>query len=65
MKKELEVGKDYGKMFGLKDGQHMVYNGNISWTATEGAKTMTMDSQKMTDDITKRINQTATIMGSM
>lgn len=57
-KSELQIGKDYGFVFGLnKDHQHMIYNGGISWTAVEGEKSLTMDSQQTTEQVYKYINQ--------
>ena len=58
MKKELKIGKNYGEIFGLdeKSGKKMIYNGGISWTAIDGEKQMTMDSQKTTDNALKYIN---------
>lgn len=48
----LEVGKDYGKIFGLdaSKGQKFIYNGGISWTAIGINGEMTDDSQEATDD---------------
>lgn len=50
MVKSLEVGKDYGSLFGLdksKD-QHMIYNGNDAWTALDGTRQMSLHSKAQT-----------------
>jgi hypothetical protein len=55
--KTLIVGRDYGPIFGIFKGT-MVYNGGISWTATQvGRESMTRDSQKTTDNAIAYINQ--------
>jgi hypothetical protein len=50
MGKELEIGKDYGAIFGLdsKNGQHMIYNGDDNWTAINGEVKMTDNSPETT-----------------
>lgn len=57
--KNLEIGKNYGEIFGLDEqkGKKMIYNGEISWTAIDGDKQMTMDSQKTTDNAIEYINR--------
>jgi hypothetical protein len=57
--KNLEIGKNYGDIFGLDEqkGQKMIYNGGISWTAINGDKQFTKDSQETTDNAIKYINQ--------
>jgi len=67
MTKELEIGKDYGSIFGLdsKKGQQMIYNGGISWTAKQGDKEMTKDSQSTTDNALTYINQPTIKMGDI
>lgn len=59
MEKELVVGKDYGSIFGLDadKGQKMVYNGGISWTAIQGDRRMTKDSQETTNNALAYINR--------
>lgn len=54
MKKgELEVGKNYGLIFGLDEGQgqKMVYNGGISWTAINGDLQLRDDNDQETTDL--------------
>jgi hypothetical protein len=57
--KQLVVGKDYGCIFGLSEnsGKKIIYNGGISWTAIDGERTMTKDSQKTTDNALEYINR--------
>jgi hypothetical protein len=52
MKKELIIGKDYGPIFGLNplQGQHMIYNGGISWTAKNGDLQFTDDAQETNEE---------------
>jgi hypothetical protein len=57
-KRTLEVGHNYAEVFGLDiKKQAMIYNGGISWTAKEGDREMTMDSQKTTDNALEYINR--------
>mgnify|MGYP006943672271 CR=1 FL=1 len=55
--KNLEIGKNYGEIFGLTGNRQMIFNGGISWTAKEGEREMTMDSQKTTDNAIEYINR--------
>ena len=66
MTKELEIGKDYYSIFGQDQSgkKQMIYNGGISWTAKDGDRTMTMDSQKQTDSALEYINRPSVNMGS-
>lgn len=66
MRKELKVGKNYGEIFGVdpQKGQ-MIYNGGISWTAKQGDKEMTKDSQSTTDNALAYINQPTVKMGDI
>jgi hypothetical protein len=59
MKKELVVGKNYYSIFGndTTGTKKLIYNGGISWTAIDGDRQMTMDSQKQTDAAIEYINQ--------
>lgn len=63
--KNLEIGHNYGDIFGLnkEKGQQFIYNGGISWTAKEGERSMTMDSQDNTDKAMKTINEPVINMG--
>ena len=47
---KLEIGHDYGAIFGLKkeNGQKLIYNGGISWTGIQGDQEKTMDSEDTT-----------------
>lgn len=47
--KTLQTGENYGDVFGFdKDkGQTMIYNGGVNWTATNGDKSKTIDSQEL------------------
>lgn len=64
MTNQLEIGKNYGEIFGLeKSNGTIVYNGGINWTATQGDRIMTMDSQAQTDAAIKYINQPSVQMG--
>lgn len=67
MDKKLEIGKDYGSIFGLKkeEGQKMIYNGGISWTAIQGEQQMTKDSQATTDNALNYINSPSIKMGDI
>lgn len=64
--KNLVVGTDYYSIFGSDQSgkKKMVYNGDISWTATDGERTMTMDSKKQTDSALEYINRPSVNMGS-
>jgi hypothetical protein len=62
--KQLIIGHDYAEIFGLDPdkGQHMIYNGGISWTAKKTLKSgeiqeMTRDSELTTDNALAYINQ--------
>jgi hypothetical protein len=59
MTKQLEIGKNYYSIFNANgsDTKKMIYNGGISWTAIDGDKQMTMDSQKTTDNAFEYINR--------
>lgn len=63
--KDLVIGKDYGAIFGLdaKNGNKMIYNGGINWTAIKGEKTMTMDSKGTTDNAVEYVSKPSTMMG--
>ncbi len=52
MKKQLEIGKDYGFVFGLdsEKGKAMIYNGNNSWTAKDGDREMTKENATETSE---------------
>lgn len=65
MMKELEIGKDYGFVFGLdlKKDQHMIYGGGDAWTAKEGERTKQLDSPGTTTKVAEYINRPATLMG--
>lgn len=60
---KLEIGKNYGSIFGLKEHQQMIFNGGISWTAKETGKEMTKECQKTTDNVLAQINKTSVTMG--
>ena len=67
--KTLVVGENYSTIFGLNaEGQKMIYNGGISWTACQivngESKSMTMDSQKTTDSALDYINKQPINMGN-
>jgi hypothetical protein len=59
MKKQLEVGKNYYDIFGsdTTGKKQLIYNGGISWTAIDGNRKMTMDSQKQTNSALEYINR--------
>ena len=59
MKKQLKIGKDYYEIFGDSENgkKKMIYNGGISWTAKDGDREMTMDSQQTTDNALEYINR--------
>ena len=63
--KTLQIGENYGDVFGFdKDlGQTMIYNGGISWTATNGDKSKTIDSQGTSDKVLEYINRTSINQG--
>jgi hypothetical protein len=67
MAKQLEIGKDYGCIFGLSSdkGQYMIYGGGINWMAKNGDKTQTVDSQQTTDNAVAYINRPSIHMGSL
>ena len=50
---KLEIGKDYGIIFGLdaKVGQKMIYNGSDNWTAINGDLQQTDDSPETTTEV--------------
>jgi hypothetical protein len=54
---KLEIGKNYGSIFGLNEKQEMIFNGGISWTAKENGREMTKDCQKTTDAAFAYINR--------
>lgn len=64
--KTLEIGKDYGSIFGLdaknKD-QHLVYNGGNSWTMKEGAREQTVENGKYNEKVIDYINRPEIHMG--
>jgi hypothetical protein len=62
---KLIIGKDYYQIFGSNEPgkKQMIYNGGISWTAKDGDKEMTMDSQKQTDNALEYINRPSVTMG--
>lgn len=64
--KTLQVGENYGDVFGFDKnlGQTMIYNGGINWTATNGDKMKTIDSQGTTDKVIEYINRPIINMGS-
>ena len=64
--KTLQIGENYGDVFGFdKDlNQSMIYNGGINWTATNGDKVKTIDSQGTTDKVIEYINRPFINMGS-
>ena len=57
MNKTLEIGKNYGSIFGLNEKQQMIFNGGISWTTKEGGREMTKECQKTTDSALAYINR--------
>lgn len=63
--KQLVVGHDYGSIFGLdKDkGQHMIYNGDISWTAKNGDSERTLNAGTQTKRAIDYINKPSIMMG--
>lgn len=65
MKNELEIGHDYGFVFGLdtKKDQHMVYDGGNTWTAREGERARQMDSPGTTAKVLEYINRPTILMG--
>jgi hypothetical protein len=54
---KLVVGKDYGIIFGLdaNHNQHMIYNGNDSWTAINGELQQTDNSPETTTEIVNHL----------
>jgi len=67
MEKTLEIGTDYGFVFGLdakNKNQHMIYNGADSWTAKEGSRERTADSAGTTAKVLEYINRPTVMMGS-
>ena len=64
--KTLQIGENYGDVFFFdKDlNQSMIYNGGINWTATNGDKVITIDSQGTTDKVIEYINRPFINMGS-
>ncbi len=67
MKKQLEIGKDYGFVFGLnaKKGQTMTYLGGIKFVASNGAQSKEADSQGTYDKVLDYINLPVIKMGRM
>ena len=65
--KTLEIGTDYGFVFGLdaknKD-QHMVYGGGDTWTAKEGTRERTTESAGTTAKALEYINRPSVMMGT-
>ncbi len=63
--KTLEIGHDYGEVFGFNKelGQTMIYNGGINWTATNGDKSKTLESQATSDKVLEYINRPSVNMG--
>lgn len=55
--KTLEIGHDYSSTMQIKPGVAAIYNGGISWTMTDGTRSQTADSQKMTDATVAYINR--------
>lgn len=66
-RKELEIGKDYYSIFGNDESgtKKLIYNGENSWTAIDGERTMTQVNQKMTEKALEYINQPSYSMGSI
>lgn len=67
MKKQLEIGKDYGFVFGLdaKKGQTMTYLGGIKFIASNGIQSKEADSQGTYDKVLDYINLPRIKMGRM
>jgi hypothetical protein len=68
MTKELQIGKDYGEIFGLdsKKGQHLIYNGGYSWTGINGDVKKTFENKiETTNNALEYINQPSTSMGNI
>lgn len=63
--KELEIGKDYGFVFGLgkEKAQAIIYNGGNSWTMREGDREQTIESAATTKKAVEYINRSTIIMG--
>jgi len=63
---DLEIGRNYREIFGLSEGNEMIFNGGDSWTAkkTDGAE-MTMESPKTTAAALEYLNKASISMGTM
>jgi hypothetical protein len=58
MNKQLEIGKDYGIIFGLdaSKGMMMIYQGGISWMCIKPGAEKIIESQGTTDNAIKYIS---------
>ena len=57
-KKELELEKDYGFVFGLNkdDGQTLIYKGDDKWIGTQGDKSQELVCEKTSIKVFNYIN---------
>jgi len=67
MTKQLVVGKDYYSIFGsdTSGNKKLIYSGGISWTAIDGDRQMTIDSEGQTKKALEYINQPSYGIGSI
>ena len=57
MKIELQVGKDYGDIFGLQKGEHLFYMGGETWKAVSPGKVdMVKESKGTTQKVIEYLN---------
>lgn len=65
--KTLEIGKNYGEVFGLNpaDGNKLIYLGGTLFEGYKGEKTMQVNSQKTLDQVLAYINRPSVSMGSV
>ena len=67
MEKKLEIGSDYGFVFGLDHikGQGMIYLGGVKFRAENGTASRDIESQGTYDKVHEYINRTSIHMGRM
>ncbi len=65
MKKKLEVGKNYGEIFGLSEEKgKMIYLGDNKWRAEQGNRQMEKECEATTAKVMAYINKSSYKMGS-
>lgn len=66
MKRQLEINKDYGSIFGLEseEGQHFIYLGDNVWLARSPKGERKITSEKQTAQVLEYINKPIVMVGN-